>query len=181
MERQPSRPRRDASIRGLEDVAVSWVEDALRADGHDVRDGWSPDKQPHREPDRIRRPDWFCLVDDIPTAIEHTSFLTDKRGRAWASQARAGTDLANSLRVLRIADRADPEEFDAFLDQAVARKGGQHLEWGRGVLVVTHNLDQTAERLGEAIERRGQVPWWQVYWIGRARPPLLVWPLLPAS
>lgn len=166
----------DLAKRSLERVAVGWTEQALRDEGHDVRDGWSPDVERHRHPDRTRRPDWVCLVDGIETVIEHTRFLTRKRGREWARHGGDDrSDPANLMRLISIADRSDPAEFDAFLAEAVEAKGDQHVRWGRGVLAVTHNLDQKPSLLRDAVERRGTVPWWRIYWIDRAPPAVLVW------
>ena len=79
------------------------------------------------------------------------------------------------MRLIAIADKKDPEEFDRFLAEAINSKGDQHAQWGRGILAVSHHLDQRPSLLHDAVHRRGSVPWWRIYWIERAPPAVLVW------
>ncbi len=64
---------------------------------------------------------------------------------------------------------------DEFVSSIIESKGTQHVEWGRGVLVVLNAHGVTATDLRSGLERRPQVPWWRVYWIDPTPPAILVW------
>ena len=82
--RRSPRRRYKASI---EDVAISWVIAALREEGHDVEDIWSPDRDLSRRPELRRRPDCAVMIDDQPAAIEVTMFTSEDEAEAGARVA----------------------------------------------------------------------------------------------
>lgn len=54
-------------------------------------------------------------------------------------------------------------------------KADQHKGWGRGILAVIHDWGETADDFRDGMARRDSWPWWRVYWIDAAPPPVLIW------
>jgi hypothetical protein len=82
-----------------------------------------------------------------------------------------------SLSIGRNASRRDPvtillaqgrremaAQVDTFIAERIESKGSQMSHWGRGILVIVHGPDETAEEVAAGLDRRGECPWWRVYW-----------------
>jgi hypothetical protein len=80
-----------------------------------------------------------------------------------ASATPTGRGHVNVVPVARRDDEA--ARVDAFIRDRIAKKGTQHVGWGRGVLVIAHGESEHAEDVAAGFARiDGSHPWWRVYW-----------------
>lgn len=57
-------------------------------------------------------------------------------------------------------------QVDAFILERIGKKASQLKPWGRGILVIVHGFDETAEDVRAGFDRLGHSPLWRVYWAG---------------